>query len=92
MVAPNEMPAELGKAIRERRSEEGLYKMTQAQLAQNKDERDFGGRMKPSVTVTRVEEAATAYPRNLLSRNISLALLCISWACSVAIIALGAAL
>ena len=34
IVAPNKVPAELGAAIRNRRSKEGQYKMTQAQLAQ----------------------------------------------------------
>ena len=34
IIAPNKVPAEIGHAIRDRRSKEGPYKMTQAQLAQ----------------------------------------------------------
>lgn len=34
IIAPNKVPAEIGQNIRNRRSKEGPYKMTQAQLAQ----------------------------------------------------------
>lgn len=34
IVAPQKTPVELGNAIRDRRSKEGQFKMTQAQLAQ----------------------------------------------------------
>ena len=34
IVAPNKVSADVGRAIRDRRSKDGPYKMTQAQLAQ----------------------------------------------------------